>query len=129
MNAAVTLINILSLHLTYVNGWFKLIEAATLPISYIFMTDVLGLRPVLIFSDMVEPYTSFLLFIGHAISLTLSKNSILNCLAMVLSGDFAGPRLQAGIRRSLSFLLPAASFNKLLTLYQAYYKLVGRLRR
>ena len=93
------------------------------------MTDILSLRLVQIFSDIVEPYATFLLFIGHAVSLTLSKNSILNCLAMILSGDFLGARLQAGLRTSLSFLLPGASFTKLLALYQAYYKLVMRLRR
>ena len=93
------------------------------------MTDILGLRPVVIFADMVEPYSTLILFIIHSISLTLSKNSILNCLAAVLSGDMLGPRLQAGIRRSLGFLLPSAGLAKLLALYQAYYKLVSRLRR
>ena len=99
------------------------------PLSYLLGLNVLGLRPVTIFFEMVEPYSLVLLVLGHTLSIVLGKNTLINDLVNIATGDILGSRIQKLTRRGLSFLLPSSSFSKLLSLYRSYYDILNRFRR
>ena len=99
------------------------------PFSFFLGINILGFRPLVIFLDLVEPYSLLLLTIGHALSLSLGKNTMINDLKNILTGDVLGSRVQGLFRRGLSSLLPLSSFSKLLSLYNSYYTFITRFGR
>ena len=120
---------ILSLYVSVTSQWLSLLEIGAAPLSYLLGLNVLGLRPVTIFFELVEPFSLVLLVLGHTLSIVLGKNTLINDLVNIATGDILGSRIQKITRRGLSFLLPSSSFAKLLSLYKSYYGMLNHFRR
>ena len=50
----------------------------TEPVSYLFGTDVLNLRPIAFVFSCIEPYSGFCLLVFHALVLGLTKDLVLS---------------------------------------------------
>ena len=100
----------------------------TAPLSFLLGINILGLRPFVIFLELVEPLSLLFLVIGHVLSISLGRNTLVNDFINISTGDILGTRIQGLLRRGLSFLLPSSSFSKLLGLYRNYYNFITRFR-
>ena len=99
------------------------------PIAYFFDVNILSYRPVVIFCELVEPYSLIILIVGHVIALSLSKNAMLDNLKSFLTNDFVNSKIKAPLSRGISLLLPAQTLTKLTALYKSYSNFSGRFRK
>ena len=90
--------------------------------------NLLELRPIQVFFDVVEPYSLVLLLAGHALHSVIYRNQLLRSLIDLLTGDAAGPKVKALIGRSLETLLPGRVFTRLSSIYTSYYLFLQKYR-
>jgi len=101
----------------------------TSPIAYFFDINVLSFRPIVIFCELVEPYSLVILIVGHVLALSLSKNAMLEDIKSFLTNDFITSKVKAPLSRGISFLLPAQALKKLTALYTSYNEFLTRFRK
>ena len=98
------------------------------PILHHTGVDLLELRPIQVFFDVVEPYSLVLLFTGHVLFIVICRNSLLRNLIDVLTGDVLGAKAKSFVSRGLETLLPGRVFAKAVVIYRAYYLFLLRYR-
>jgi hypothetical protein len=101
----------------------------TNPIVYFLDINLLSFRPVVIFCELVEPYSLVILIVGHVIALSLSKNAMLEDVKSFLNNDFFTSKVKAPLSRGISLLLPAQTLRKLTSLYTSYSDFSARFRK
>lgn len=105
--------------------FFNILQA---PILHHTGINLLELRPIQVFFDVVEPYSLVLLLAGHALHAIIYRNSLLRNLIDALTGDLAGPKAKALVGRSLETLLPGRVFTRLSAIYTSYYLFLQKYR-
>ena len=110
----------MSIHISVTNRWNDLLNYAVAPVYTNTGVDVLTLRPVQAFFDLVEPYSLVILISCHVVALVLSRNSILRTLVDTLTGDVLGPGIKTYISRSLESLIPNQVYGKMSRAYRTY---------
>lgn len=125
----VTILNSLSVFITVKDRWGDFLSYITNPIVYFLDINLLSFRPVVIFCELVEPYSLVILIVGHVIALSLSKNAMLEDIKSFLSSDFVTSKIKAPLSRGISLLLPAQTLRKLTTLYTSYSDFSTRFRK
>ena len=98
------------------------------PILHHIGINLLGLRPIQVFFDVVEPYSLVLLLSGHALHTIIYRNKLLRSLIDLLTGDAAGSKVKAFVGRSLETLLPGRVFIRLSSIYTSYYLFLQKYR-
>ena len=98
------------------------------PILFHGGVNLLELRPIQVFFDVVEPYSLVLLLAGHALHAVIYRNQLLRSLIDNLTGDVLGPKVKALVGRSLETLLPGRVFARLASVYTSYYLFLHKYR-
>ena len=110
----------MSLQISITHRWNDLLTYILAPVYRLTSIDVLTLRPVQAFFDLVEPYSLVILISCHVIALVLGRNSILRTLIDTLTGDVLGPGVKSYISRSLESLVPNQVYGKMSRIYRTY---------
>ena len=98
------------------------------PILHHVGINLLGLRPIQVFFDVVEPYSLVLLLSGQVLHAIIYRNSLLRSLIDLLTGDVAGAKVKTLVGRSLETLLPGRVFTRLSSMYTTYYLFLQKYR-
>jgi hypothetical protein len=106
----------------------EVLEALSAPVLHHVGINLLGLRPIQVFFDVVEPYSLVLLLSGHALQAIIYRNTLLRNFIDFLTGDAAGAKVKTLASRSLETLLPGRVFTRLSSMYTSYYLFLQRYR-
>ena len=104
------------------------LNCITAPLLHHGGIDLLGLRPIQVFFDVVEPYSLVLLLSGQALHAIIYRNTLLRNFIDFLTGDAAGAKAQTIVSRSLETLLPGRVFTRLSSIYRSYYLFLQKYR-
>jgi hypothetical protein len=98
------------------------------PVLHLCGVDLLELRPIQVFFDLVEPYSLVLLIAGHVLFIVICRNALLRSLIDNLTGDVLGPKAKSLLSRGLETLLPGRVFAKTVVIYRSYYLFLLKYR-